>query len=212
MRRRTEKQSNATDSDKESSDMTNDFPTSFTMMDSVPHTIPPIVRWMEMTTQVPNDETVVMSLVPDNPNADTVYVKLDLPERVHTAPLDGSRWDRPDNPDVVIDLDNDTVVYADTDAADLVQLIVHDFPFPQSLRKFTTYSDMPYDATMVLLCSLMSEDVEKVTGTKPPTVVVEGNLLLRDRNIFYAVLWLCNIQHLVRARKAAREIENEGSD
>lgn len=174
------------------------------IMDQVQLPIPPVVRWLEVSHRPPtgDDSELVLNLVPTEDTAEEAYLRLDLPARIHRAPLDGSAFARPDDPDVVLDMSSGDVAFSESDSARIVQQLADGFPAPKSLKRFTAFAEIPYTAALTLLASLVAADAPG--GVRLPTVLVEGNPIERERALLYSVLWLCNFHHVVQSHEGDR--------
>lgn len=182
-----------------------------TMLDTVLSQlfVPPNIPGMKRCPP-PDGDThgLVLTLVPNDQDAETLYMRLDPPHTVyyresldHTAALRTP----PAEPDSVVHVGTGHVNVAESPAAQVLNEVIEQFPFPESLRGFTRYAELPYQASLTIVSALLASRIEHMTGKHAPTLVLEGNALEVERTLLYLTLWLSNIFYLARQRMSAHD-------
>lgn len=176
------------------------------MVDSAP--LPTIdfdtARWIHLSTEgfrAPYTD-VLLTLVPDDPAAPTLYARAMLTENIYMPTLDERRPERPapETPDVTLTVGDDTceIAFADTEGGQSMRDIIRLFPFPSTLRNWAVRSPLDAETLIVLMSALIAADAAQASNSSPATVKVDGIAWVAHHSAQAAVVWLNKYQQDVK--------------
>lgn len=185
------------------------------MVDSAP--LPTIdfntARWMHLSTDGlrPPYTDVLLTLVPDDPAAPTLYARAMLTENIYMPSLDERLPERlaPETPDVTLTVGDDTceVTFADTEGGQSMREIIRLFPFTNTLRTWAVRSPLDAETLIVLMSALIAADAAQASNSSPATVKVDGVAWVAHHSAQAAVVWLNKYQQDVKeARRRGVEL------
>lgn len=156
--------------------------------------LPRSMLWLGISHRTVTEDPCWFALeaIPEGGTGDSVFLRLELPDGFHIPSLDmrDEVVPSPAKPDVTINFSTEAVILANTPAAGVVREAISSFPYPKSLRLYTTEHALPYHAVEALLSALVAAWIAPTHGMPSPSALIEGSPLRLHWTALLSVLWM----------------------